>query len=317
MTTVTRPLFGDSATGSIGKLLTFSVWRGRSYVRALGTFRDQKTAGQIAFRNTMRTIQRGIEWANHTATIWPGQTQTDKARISALAQPAYPWHSFLIQTAIGEELDTYNAMLELWETFTGGEKTAWDAAAAALEPPMLGAPQFAAGGIPAEPLTPGNVYLAYRYGLYALNLSGIPNGDPSNWGPPPEPSMQTMTTAPATSYDWDIPTTAETEIPGMTITKTTLAEWVHVTANGEFYNVGTAPVTITCRMYSPSMFGETLVGPPCDFTLPAGQYAHFDLDFCFLNTAGEITFHVMACADVYGGQLYQTHAIMAVHTLGF
>ena len=317
MPTLTGPLFGDSATGSIGKLLTFSNWKGKPYLRALGTTTDRKSAGQIHFRNIMRTLLAGVTWANHTEQCAPDQTDTDKVRISALAQPAYPWNAFLLQAAIGEDLATYAALTALWETFTGGEKTAWDAAAAALEPPMLGAPQFAAGGIPAEPLTPGNVYLAYRYGLYALDLSGIPTGDPSNWGPPPEPPVQTMTTAAATSYDWDIPTTAETEIPGMTITKTTLAEWVRVTANGEFYNVGTAPVTITCRMYSPSMFGETLVGPPCDFTLPAGQYAHFDLDFCFLNTAGEITFHVMACADVYGGQLYQVHAIMAVHTLGF
>lgn len=317
MPTLTGPLFGDSATGSLGKLLTFSNWKGKPYLRALGKTTDRKSEGQIQFRNTMRTLLAGVTWANHTEQTAPGQTDTDKVRISALAQPAYPWNAFLIQAAIGVDLATYAAMTALWETFSGAEKTAWDDAAAALDPPMLGAPQFAAGGIPAEPLTPGNVYLAYRYGLYALALSGIPTGDPSNWGPPPEPPVQQLQTVSPTSYDWTIPDTYDTLIPGLEVTMTTLAEWVHLTANGEASNPGSSVMLFTFGFWVPSFFGEAQIGPPCIITAQPGETIHWQLEYYLQASAMEWVFRCKAKTDISGGQMVSLYATMSVHALGF
>jgi hypothetical protein len=317
MPALTGPLFGDSAKGSIGKTLTFSNWKGKPYLRALGKTTDRKSAGQIHLRNTMRTLLAGVTWANHTAQISPGQTRTDKEIISGLAQPAYPWNAFLIQAAIGVDLATFAAMTALWETFSGAEKTAWDNAATTLEPPMLGARQFAAGGIPAKPLTPGNVYLAYRYGLYALNLSGIPTGDPSNWGPPPEPTVQQLQTASPTTPDWAIPDTYDTLIPGLEITMTPPAGWVHLSANGEASNPGTSTKLFTFGFWVPSFFGEAQLGPPCIITAQPGETIHWDLDFYFQAPEQEFIFRTKAKTDISGGQMVSLYATMSVHALGF
>lgn len=317
MPTLTGPLFGDSATGSIGKTLTFGNWRGRPTLRALGIFRDRKTAGQIAFRNTMRTLQRGITWANHTATIWPGQTETDKARISTLAQPAYPWHSFLIQAAIGEDLAAYAAMTALWATFDEEHKTNWGLAAAALVPPMLGTPQYSAGGVTAEPLTAGNVYFAYRYGLYALGLETVPTGDPPFWSPPPEEPVQMLQTVSCSEYGWTVPTDVLTEIPGLTITMSSLEEWWVINARGLLYNWGSAEAMLTFQIENPSGYLSPPCGPPVIVYCPAGKYVNFDLEFRQWMPEDEHTFDIKALADISGCQIFETYAIMSCHTLGF
>ena len=317
MPTLTRPLFGDSARGSIGKLLTYSNWNGRSYVRALGINNDRNSLAQTRLKNIMRALVAGVTWANHTTTIWPDQTETDKVRITALAQPAYPWNAYLIQAAIGPDLATYEAMADLWATFTEEQWTNWDLAAAALSPPMPTARQRGAGSGAAPPLSAGKVYFAYRYGLYALDLDTVPTGDPPFWAPPEEELVQQLQIASCSEYGWTVPTDTLTEIPGLTITMTATAEWWTVNARGLLYNWGGATPMLTFQIENTDEYLSPPCGPPLIVYCPAGKYVNFALDFRYTMPAGEHTFAVKALADVSGCQIYESNAIMSCHTMGF
>jgi hypothetical protein len=208
-------------------------------------------------------------------------------------------------------------MTALWSEFNEEQKTNWGLAAAALLPPMLAAPQYSAGGIPAEPLTAGNVYLAYRYGLYALGLETVPTCDPPFWAPEPEPPVQQLQTRSCSEYGWTVPIDVLTEIPGLTITMTGTDEWWVINARGLLYNWGGSAAMLTFQIENPSGYLSPPCGPPVIVYCPPGKYVDFNLDFRQTMPAAEHTFNVKAVADLSGCQIYETHAIMAVHTLGF
>lgn len=56
MARVTAPLMSLDASGSVGKAITFSKWRGRNYVRRLVVPANPKSALQVAMRASLRFV---------------------------------------------------------------------------------------------------------------------------------------------------------------------------------------------------------------------------------------------------------------------
>jgi len=69
MAKVAGPLFSMDASGSIGKAIVFSKWKGRPYVRQLVTPKNPKSGSQVGVRSMFKFL----------AQEWDGQTAPDKA----------------------------------------------------------------------------------------------------------------------------------------------------------------------------------------------------------------------------------------------
>lgn len=180
MAKTTGPLFSLTASGTVGKTITYSNWKGRPYVRRRVIPLNPMLAGQMAVRNALRAIAQSIVWANLTTSVCPTSTPTDKLKIAAVTPDGLAWNGHFLGKAIGVNLDAYTAAQALWAAFTT-EKATWDAAALGLTPDMLGVPQVEEFGVPGTPLTAGNVFFLYRYGLYMLSLVVIPGATPPTY----------------------------------------------------------------------------------------------------------------------------------------
>jgi hypothetical protein len=82
---------------------------------------------------------------------------------------------------IGAGFVTYTAAQAAWSALSSGQKTSWDGAAAALTPAIPAVAQTVAGGGAGTPLTAGNVFFLYVYGLYAAGLASLPGGTPPTY----------------------------------------------------------------------------------------------------------------------------------------
>jgi len=76
MASTKAPLFGLDASGTIGKAITFSKWRGRTYVRRHTTPANPKSALQVGMRACMKFITQA--WAGFGASV-----QDDWATLAA------------------------------------------------------------------------------------------------------------------------------------------------------------------------------------------------------------------------------------------
>lgn len=180
MARTTGPLFSLTASGSVGKTVVYSQWKGRPYVRRLVIPLNPRSADQAQVRNAMRCAAAGISWANVTALKTTPPGTTDKIAVKAIAPDGFAWNGEVLKAMIGTNLDNYLAGTAIYAGFTT-EKAAWVAAAAALTPAMLGASQVAAFGVPATALTAGQTFFMFRYALYILGLVAIPSGTPPTY----------------------------------------------------------------------------------------------------------------------------------------
>jgi hypothetical protein len=180
MAKTTGPLFSLTASGSVGKTITYSQWKGRPYVRRLVKPLNPMLAAQMVVRNALRCIAQAIVWANLTTQVCPTATDTDKEKIKLITPDGFAWNGHLLGKAIGVNLDAYTAGMAIWTPFTT-EKAAWTAAADALNPAMLGVPQVEEFGVPGTGLTSGNVFFMYRYGLFMLSLADEPGAVPPTY----------------------------------------------------------------------------------------------------------------------------------------
>jgi hypothetical protein len=178
MAKVSGPLMSMDARGKFGNTLVFSGWKGRPTVRQLVTPSNPKTTDQQKSRNAVRAAGAGQHWANLTALILTGAIDTDKANIRDVAPSGQAWNGTLVKAMIGAGDVNYDAASAIWAGLTGGEKTAWDNAAAALVPAIPAVAQTVAGGGLGTPLTDGEVFLHYMYGLYVLGLYTLPDATP-------------------------------------------------------------------------------------------------------------------------------------------
>ena len=181
MAKTTGPLFSLEASGTVGKTVTYSHWKGRPYVRRRVIPLNPFETDQVAARNRIRSVANGMSWCSKTALKTTPPGVTDETAIRAITPDDQAWNGFLVAKAIGKNFDTYTAAQAVWTGFGAPEKSAWDVAAAALVPAMQPASQGGVGGIAGTPLTAGNVFLIYRYALYAMALAAIPTAVPPTY----------------------------------------------------------------------------------------------------------------------------------------
>lgn len=181
MAITTGPLFSLEASGTVGKTVTYSHWKGRSYVRRRVIPLNPFSADQVAARNRIRTMAEGMTWAQNTALKRTPPGTKDKTLIIALTPDGFAWNGFLADKGIGAGFASYTAAAAAYAALTAGEKTAWVTAAAALVPAIKPVPQGAAGGGFGTSLTAGDVFFHYMWALYEMALVAIPGATPPTY----------------------------------------------------------------------------------------------------------------------------------------
>lgn len=181
MAKVSGPLFSMEASGKFGDALVFGKWKGRPTVRQLVTPANPNSQGQEDARNRMRVSGAIQSWVNTTALVANGETLTDKARIQAITPGEYAWNGYLVDTMIGKGFLTYGAAQTAWTALDGTAQTNWDTAAAALSPQLNQVFQTQAGGTATTPMSAGEVWFIYQYGLAQLGLATTPGATPPTY----------------------------------------------------------------------------------------------------------------------------------------
>ena len=180
MAKVQGPLMSMQATGTFAKTLTFGTWKGRQVVRQRVTPANPRSAAQETARNKMRLTAISQAFANLTVLKRAGETQTDKAELISKSPSGQAWNGFLTKSIIGIAGANYTTAAAAWAALTSGQKTGYDAAAAALVPAIPATAQTAENGVPATSLTAGQTMFHYLYGLY---FAGVAGAAPAAAGP--------------------------------------------------------------------------------------------------------------------------------------
>lgn len=175
---VSGPLMSMEASGKFAGALVFANRLGSNVVRHLVTPSNPQSANQITARNIVRVTGAAQHFANLSTALGESRTITDKAGLILATLIGQTWNSTLVKAMIGTDQVNYDAGAAAWALLTAPQKTAWDNAAAALTPAFLGVAQKVAGGGPGTPLTAGNVFFQYQYGLYVLALASLPGAVP-------------------------------------------------------------------------------------------------------------------------------------------
>lgn len=171
MAKVTGPLMSLDASGAFGGSLVFGKWKGRNTVRQLVTPANPQSSGQQDSRNRVRAVGNAQRWVNLTSDIATGRTLTDKALLIAAAPAGQAWNGFLSKSMIGAGGLNYAAAEAAWAALTAPQKTAWDDAAEALSPAFPETYQAEAFGVAGTPLTTGQGFYHYQYGLYVAGVA--------------------------------------------------------------------------------------------------------------------------------------------------
>jgi len=174
MAKVTGPLFSVSASGAFGKALVFGSWKGRNTVRQLVTPANPMTQAQQDSRNAVRVVGNAQHWANLATVKGDSRTLTDKELLIAAAPAGEAWNGFLSKSMIGAGALSYAAAVAAWGATSGGNKTTWNSAAAALTPAFPATYQADALGVAGTPLTAGEGWYIYQYGLYLAGIAAAP-----------------------------------------------------------------------------------------------------------------------------------------------
>ena len=181
MAKVSGPLFSMEASGSYGGAIVFAKWKGRQYSRQLVIPSNPNSADQEEVRNRLRVTGAIQKWVNATALVESGQTMTDKERIIADTPGGYAWNGYLVENCVGKGGLTYDAAHAAYVALAAGEKTAWNSAAIGLSPALAQVYQTVAGGTAGTPLTAGEVFFIYRYGLSQMGLASAPGAAPPTY----------------------------------------------------------------------------------------------------------------------------------------
>lgn len=174
MAKVSGPLFSVDASGGFASALVFGKWKGRNTVRQLVTPANPQSQDQQDSRNRVRAVGVAQHWANVTTLKGDSRTVTDKAALIALAPAGQAWNGFLSKSMIGAGDLNYSAAEAAWTALTSGNKTTWDTAAAALTPAFPQVYQADALGVAGTPLTAGQAFYYYQYGLYIAGVAAAP-----------------------------------------------------------------------------------------------------------------------------------------------
>ena len=178
MAKVSGPLMSMDASGKFGGAIVFSKWKGRNVVRQLVVPANPNSAGQELARNRTRVTGAIQGWVNTSVLKAPTQTVTDKVRIKAVTPGGFAWNGFITQTIIGAGGLTYTAAKAAYAALTAPQKEAWVDAAGVLAPVISDVFQTVEGGGAGTPITNGEVFFIYQYGLSLLGLADVPGAVP-------------------------------------------------------------------------------------------------------------------------------------------
>lgn len=178
MAKVKGPLMSMEASGAYGGTLVFGQRKGSSVVRQLVTPANPMTAGQEAARNIVRIGGSLQKWVKGSTMVLDGETDMDQVRLATKAPAAQTWNSYLVQLISGKGGLTFTAAQAAFAALTAPQKTAWDDAAAALSPVIGSTYQTVAGGGAGTPISGGEAWFIYHYGLATAALSPVPGAVP-------------------------------------------------------------------------------------------------------------------------------------------
>ncbi len=181
MAKVSGPLFSMEASGTYGGAVTFGKWKGRQYARQTVIPANPNSADQETVRNRLRVTGALQKWVNATSLKESGQTETDKARLIAATPGGYAWNGWLVDNCVGKGGLTYDAARTAYAALTAPQKTAWQDAAIALSPALAAVYQTQEGGTAGTPMTAGETFFIYRYGLSQAGLADAPTATPPTY----------------------------------------------------------------------------------------------------------------------------------------
>ena len=175
MAKVTGPLMSMQASGAFAGTLVFANRIGKNVVRQLVTPSNPRAAGQTTARNAQRVAAACQSLMNRLTTHGGGRSVTDKAAMAAICPSGQRWNSFFVKNIIGAGALNYAEAQAAYAATSSGNKTTWDAAAAALTPAMSAVNQTVAiTNAAATPISDGNAWYIYQYGLYKAGITTAP-----------------------------------------------------------------------------------------------------------------------------------------------
>ncbi len=178
MAKVQGALFSVDASGTYAGKLTFAKWKGIQYVRNRVDPANPMFEGQVFARNKIRMTGAIQHWMNLTAEKGDGRSLTDKQLLTADAPSGTAWNSHITKACIGSGGARYDDATTAYAALSGGEKTAWNTAAAGLTPPLLDVAQFEEFNAVGTPMAAGEVFFRSQYGLFVLGIGDEPTGTP-------------------------------------------------------------------------------------------------------------------------------------------
>lgn len=181
MAKVSGPLMSLDARNSFAGALVFTAWKGRQVVRQLVTPANPMSADQAAARTMVRVLGLGQHWAYLTEEVLSGQTEVDKIRLRDAAPPGQAWNGYLVKSGIGIAQANWDAAETAWAALSGGEKSAWTTAAAALTPAIPASETAPQAGVAPTAIVAGNVFFHYMWALYAAGLYSAPGATPPTY----------------------------------------------------------------------------------------------------------------------------------------
>lgn len=110
MAKVINPLLSGSASGQLGKMMTFDR---RGYVRQYVVPANPQTNDQMAVRNALKDIQAELKLLGVVL------------RTQLKSQFGYRWNSLIIGELMGNNQAAYSMYAAEWAAFDAGQKTAW------------------------------------------------------------------------------------------------------------------------------------------------------------------------------------------------
>lgn len=128
MAKVSGPLMSLSASGSIADTITFSIWKGRPYVRELVIPSNPQTAGQAAVRSILGAIAKSAKAVLTSFKDGAGFGSAFFQTARAAAPSGITWANFMGKEAYASD----SAMRAAWAALSGTEQGYFTTAAATV-----------------------------------------------------------------------------------------------------------------------------------------------------------------------------------------
>lgn len=161
MAKLTGPLFSLTASGTVGKTVTYSQRNGQAIARTRVIPTNPRVADQVTARQRLAAIQ------SVTKRLIAGAITA----IKAVAPTPSEWSSYMLKNSIGVGASLYTAYDAVFTALTAPQKTSWDDAFVAVVVPEV-------PGDPASVPTSGEAAFIYASALFytgAITAPGVPD----------------------------------------------------------------------------------------------------------------------------------------------